>query len=130
MFRFRKNFITIPKPGDIISFSLGTEVDSVGVEFHSLAYKVDHSIILLGDSNVKENKDPDIEVSSLMPSDLPKYTDYKLSNLINAGVSLNLINTDGLISSSPTDTDLENVNAFLDKANTQSDETEHINENL
>ena len=130
MFRFRKNFITIPKPGDIISFSLGTEVDSVGVEFHSLAYKVDHSIILLGDSNVKENNDSDIEVSSLMPSDLPKYTDYKLSNLINAGVSLNLINTDGLISSSPTDTDLENVNAFLDKANTQSDETEHINENL
>lgn len=130
MFRFRRNFISIPKPGDIISFSLGTELDSVGVEFHSLSYKVDHSIILLGDSNVIENSDPDIEVSSLMPSDLPKYTDYKLSNLINAGVPLNVINTDGLISSSPTDSDLENVNAFLDKANTQSDDTEHINENL
>ena len=129
MFRFRKNFISIPKPGDIISFTLGTEVDSVGVEFHSLAYKVDHSIILLG-SNVKESNDPGIEVSSLMPSDLPKYTDYKLSNLINAGVPLNVINTEGLISSSPTDSDLENVNAFLDKANTQSDDTEHINENL
>lgn len=130
MFRFRKNFISIPKPGDILSFNLGTEVDSVGVEFHSLAYKVDHSIILLGDSNVIESTDPDIEVSSLMPSDLPKYTDYKLSNLINAGVPLNVINTEGLISSSPTDSDLENVNAFLDKANTQSDDTEHINENL
>lgn len=130
MFRFRKNFIIIPKPGDIISFSLGTEVDSVGVEFHSLAYKVDHSFILLGDSNVIKSQDSDIEVSSLMPSDLPKYTDYKLSNLINAGVPLNVINTEGLISSSPTDTDLENVNAFLDKANTQSDVAEHINENL
>ena len=130
MFRFRKNFISIPKPGDIISFTLGTEVDSVGVEFHSLAYKADHSLILLGGSNIKENTDPGIEVSSLMPSDLPKYTDYKLSTLINSGVPLNVINTEGLISSSPTDSDLENVIAFLDKANTQSDDTEHINENL
>lgn len=129
MFRFRKNFISIPKPGDIISFTLGTEVDSVGVEFHSLAYKADHSLILLGDSNLIVGNPPE-EVSSLMPSDLPKYTDYKLSNLINAGVPLNVINTEGLISSSPTDSDLENVNAFLDKANTQSDATEHINENL
>lgn len=130
MFRFRKNFISIPKPGNIISFNLVTEVDSVGVEFHSLAYKVDHSIILLGDSNLIVEGNLPEEVSSLMPSDLPKYTDYKLSNLINAGVPLNVINTEGLISSSPTDTDLENVNAFLDKANTQSDVAEQINENL
>lgn len=130
MFRFRKNFISIPKPGDIISFTLGTEVDFVGVEFHSLAYKADHSLILLGDSNLIVEGNPPEEVSSLMPSDLPKYTDYKLSNLINAGVPLNVINTEGLISSSPTDSDLENVNAFLDKANTQSDATEHINDNL
>ena len=117
MFRFRRNFISWPKPCSTINFKITRELDKVGNHIISVGYDIDLSGVLHRWDYSGLEEIPSTPTSSLSISDLPNYTDYKLSNLINAGVPLNTINVDNLISSSPTDSDLDKINEYLDKVN-------------
>ena len=117
MFRFRRNFISWSKPCSIINFKITRELDDAGNHIVTVGYEIDTSGVLHRWPVDGLEEIPSTSVSSLSISDLPNYTDYKLSNLINAGIPLNTINIDNLISSSPTDSDLDKINDYLDKVN-------------
>ena len=117
MFRFRRNFISWPKPCSTINFKTTRELDKVGNHIITVGYDIDLSGVLHRWDYSGLEEIPSTPTSSLSISDLPNYTDYKLSNLINAGIPLNTINVDNLISSSPTDSDLDKINEYLDKVN-------------
>ena len=127
MFRFRRNFISWPKPCSTINFKITRELDKVGNHIISVGYDIDLSGVLHRWDYSGLEEIPSTPASSLSISDLPNYTDYKLSNLINAGIPLNTINVDNLISSSPTDSDFDKINEYIDNVNekdNQSDSTD------